>query len=562
MGRAAGDAGIRQVRRAGPELDLLDVEPKRIGRDLRERGPGALAHVVRADLHDAAAVAAQHRARLGLEHQRRERSRCPRPSRPAARLVAHLPRRERRRCPAEALGALRVALAQRLRGERLAGDRLDLGVVLQPEGQRVHAAGLRHLVDRALQRDRAGRLAGRAHEQRRAGVEPNAFVRRGDGRAGIERMRGVGGRLEEVVEGARRRLGVMIDRGQRAVAVGAHAQGLPRRRAMADRAVHLLAAQHQLDRPADQPRRHDAEHLRPRDEALGAEAAAEERTADVDVLRRDAEQSRDPPLRHDEALARRVDRERVAVPRRDDRVRLHRVVVLRRRLVGRLDPLRRGGEPGLDIAALHFRRIADADARRHEAFGRVEPDPRRLAVVARRQQRGAFGRRLQRLGDHHRDRLVGVAHPVVLQQVEPEHEGVGLRVRILRERRPVGRRHHLDDAGMGLRGRHVEKGDAAARDAADRQDRVEHAGRMVVGGVAGGARDFQHAVAAGERLADVRAVPDMRGRPGECDLRHHGMDASPETEAKGEAGRAGTRSACRPRRGSGRARRSAARARS
>ena len=73
---------------------------------------------------------------------------------------------------------------------------------------------------------------------------------------------------------------------------------------------------------------------------------------------------------------------------------------------------------------------------------------------------------------------------------------------------------------MGLGGRNVEKSDAAARDAADRQDRIEHAGRMVVGGVAGGTRDFEHAVAAGERLADVRAVPNMRGRLGECDLRH------------------------------------------
>ena len=169
---------------------------------------------------------------------------------------------------------------------------------------------------------------------------------------------------------------------------------------------------------------------------------------------------------------------------------------------------------------MHFRRIADADARRHEAFGRIEPDPRRLAVVARREQRGAFRRCLERLRDDHRDRLVGVADPVVLQQVEPEHEGVGLCVRILGERRPVGRRDHLDDAGMSFRGRNVEKGDAAARDAADRQDRVEHAGRMLVGGVACGAGDLEHAVAPGERLADVRAVPNMRRRPGECDFRH------------------------------------------
>ena len=43
---------------------------------------------------------------------------------------------------------------------------------------------------------------------------------------------------------------------------------------------------------------------------------------------------------------------------------------------------------------------------------------------------------------------------------------------------------------------------------------------MVVGGIAGGARDFEHAVTAGERLADVRAVANMSGRLRQCDLRH------------------------------------------
>ena len=107
-----------------------------------------------------------------------------------------------------------------------------------------------------------------------------------------------------------------------------------------------------------------------------------------------------------------------------------------------------------------------------------------------------------------------------MQQIEPKHEGIGFFVRILRERRFVGRRHHLDDARMGFRGRDIERSDAAARDAAHRQNRVEHAGRMMVGGVAGGTGDFEDAITAGERLTDVRAVPNMSGRLRECDLRH------------------------------------------
>jgi hypothetical protein len=43
---------------------------------------------------------------------------------------------------------------------------------------------------------------------------------------------------------------------------------------------------------------------------------------------------------------------------------------------------------------------------------------------------------------------------------------------------------------------------------------------MVVGGVAGGTRDFQDPIAAGQRLTDVRAVPKVRRRWRECDLRH------------------------------------------
>ena len=370
----------------------IDVEAQPVGRDLRERGPGALAHVVRADLHHAACRRWRSTARAcGLEHQRREGRRAHAPADQQAVLVAHLPRRQRAARPAEALGALRVAFAQRLRGERLAGDRLDLGVVLQAERQRVHAAGLRHLVDGAFERDRAGRLAGRAHEQRRAGVEPHRLVRGGDGRAGIERVRDVGGRLEEIVERARRGLGVMVDRRQRAVAVGAQAQRLPRRRAMADRAVHLLAAQHQLDRPADQPRRHDAENLRPGDQALGAEAAAEERAADMDVLRRDAEQAGDAALRHRQALARRVDRQPVAVPRGDDRMRLHRVVILRRRLVGRLDA--RARPPARPASTSPWRTCAGLPtptAGGTKLSPASRPTRAGSRLVARRQQRRAL----------------------------------------------------------------------------------------------------------------------------------------------------------------------------
>jgi hypothetical protein len=80
--------------------------------------------------------------------------------------------------------------------------------------------------------------------------------------------------------------------------------------------------------------------------------------------------------------------------------------------------------PGFDIAVTNLGRRADADRGWDEAVVAVQPDPRWLRLIAWRQQHRAFRRRLQRLGDHHRNRLTSVAHPVVLQQVEAEHEWV------------------------------------------------------------------------------------------------------------------------------------------
>src|SRR5260370_26951723 len=110
-------------------------------------------------------------------------------------------------------------------------------------------------------------------------------MRRGDGRTRVKRMRGVGGRVEEIVEGVRHCFRAMIDRGEQAGAVDANAKWLTRRRAMAYRAIHLFTAQHEFDRSADQSGRHDAEDLRPGHQALGAKAASQKGAANVDLLR-------------------------------------------------------------------------------------------------------------------------------------------------------------------------------------------------------------------------------------------------------------------------------------
>jgi hypothetical protein len=63
-------------------------------------------------------------------------------------------------------------------------------------------------------------------------------------------------------------------------------------------------------------------------------------------------------------------------------------------------------------------------------------------------------------------------------------------------------------------GRHIEKGHAATSDAAYRENRVQHAGRVVVRCVAGSAGNLQKAVTAGQRLADAGTMPLLRNKSG------------------------------------------------
>ena len=295
----------------------------------------------------------------------------------------------------------------------------------------------RHLVDRALQRDRAGRFAGRAHEQRRAGVEPHRLMRGRDRRTGIERVRGVGrparrnrrtcwwrswrdGRSRSARRRGRRRGAAVCRVGER----------WPTGPYICSRRSTSLTGR-PTSRAAMMP-----STCGPRDQALRAEAAAEERAADVDVLRRDAEQPGDarPAPSPGPGSACRSTACRRPRPRRWRAAPSHcgTAPAFRRspRCASMPPPSPASTSPCCTSAGLP---TPTAGGTKLSSASRPTRAGSRL--VARRQQRGAFGRRLQRLGDHHRDRLVGVAHPIVLQQVEPEHERVGLGVRVLRQRR-------------------------------------------------------------------------------------------------------------------------------
>src|SRR6185295_1852044 len=111
MGRAASDTAIWKVGCPRPELELVDLEPEAIRRNLSERSPGTLAHIMSSNLHYAGTILAQHRFGLGLKHQRRKGRRTQAPADQQSILVTHLPWCERTALPAEALSALRVTVA-------------------------------------------------------------------------------------------------------------------------------------------------------------------------------------------------------------------------------------------------------------------------------------------------------------------------------------------------------------------------------------------------------------------------------------------------------------------
>src|SRR5947207_1514014 len=60
-----------------------------------------------------------------------------------------------------------------------------------------------------------------------------------------------------------------------------------------------------------------------------------------------------------------------------------------------------------------------------------------------------------------------------------------------------------------------------AGDAGDGEHGEQHAGRMIVGGIARRGGDFQNTFTSGQRLADVRTVAKMGGVAGQVELRRH-----------------------------------------
>src|ERR1700746_176273 len=97
---------------------------------------------------------------------------------------AHGTRLGRALLPPEASRSISNALSHRARGKRAAAERGDLGVVAQPQHDRIGAGRVSELVHRALEREMSERLVRRAHGSRCVAIYMDDLVVRGDAATG------------------------------------------------------------------------------------------------------------------------------------------------------------------------------------------------------------------------------------------------------------------------------------------------------------------------------------------------------------------------------------------
>ena len=370
--------------------------------------------------------------------------------------------------------------------------------------QRIHRERVCKLVHRSLEGEGSGRFAGRALERRRAHVELHQPVCRRRVGAGIERARGLRGRLDKVLELGSVRKHFMTDRRQLSVAARSQQHALLGERPAADRSEHLRSDQRELYRPLELPRGDRGQnHVRPH-RALATEASTDERRNDAHIIRRNAERLGDRLAHARDILRGVVEREPIAVPTRDGGVRLHWMVMLHRRRVHRLDADFRLRNSGLEIAPREGCWCTPRLLRSIGVASRlIEAKHRRLQLVEYAQKRRGIGRALESVGDDKRDRLSVVMDDVVLQQRQcAPRRRIDRGHAVLRQSRRVLVRKHEQDAGRARGDGAVDPADAAARHGALDEDRISKSRLIKLGRIPGRSRDFQRAVDAIDRATD------------------------------------------------------------
>ena len=132
---------------------------------------------------------------------------------------------------------------------------IDLGIILQAQGKRIHADLVGQLVHRHFQRMHAVRSAGRAHIDGGVLIQAHQVVAQVHVVAGVQLAAPVNHHLHVILDARRFGDGFMPDRAQRAVAISTELEPLHRFRAVAE-GEHLLPRQHHTHRAIQQDRGH------------------------------------------------------------------------------------------------------------------------------------------------------------------------------------------------------------------------------------------------------------------------------------------------------------------
>ena len=294
---------------------------------------------------------------------------------------------------------------------------------------------------------------------------------------------------------------VVLQRDELAVGRRAEAHALLGARPMPGRLEHHLAADHELHRPAELPRRRGGERaVRPWPE-LAAEARAQEPGDDANVLLRQPEHLREDAPEIEDPLRPLVERQRRPIPDRGRRVQLDGVVGLGRRDVGLVELDRRAGRTRASASPRWLCRRSRGPnvvttTSGSSSASRLVVDVRLLLGVRHpdRVRRGLGG--LERVRHRERDVLAVVADDVVLERRAALVGDAG-------ESRP---RHGAEDlpdvlamkdrshAGHLLGRRRVELDHAAIGDRRPHRNRIQHPGKVEVGGVLRLAAHLQRAI--------------------------------------------------------------------
>ena len=278
---------------------------------------------------------------------------------------------------------------------------------------------------------------------------------------------------------------------------------------MTDRLEHHLAADHELDRLAELPRRRGGERtMRPRPQ-LAAETRANEPGDDADVLLRQPEHLREHAPEVEDPLRPLVQGQRRAIPDRGRRVQLEGVVRLGRRDIGLVELDRRPGERGLGVAALAL-----------QALERAERGGNHVGLVVRFEigvdVRLVLGTYVTRTASAaalavsnvsataERDVLAVVANDIVLERRATLVDDAF-------EPRPLDRAEDLSDvlamkdrshAGHFLGRGRVELDHAAVGDRRLDRNGIKHPGKVEVGGVLRPSAHLQRAIHARRAATD------------------------------------------------------------